>query len=367
MITSIRLLLAGTVLATAWVRAHDTGDPHSHLPAVLPLPYVTETKGPWKRPPSAPPGAPTTGQGYWRFVAADPALMPVPEQARPFLKGAHGTLVVDAARDRVFWGLENVGWVEFSEGLTHSSVIDGDPVFAKGNLHGADLLPRRGKLPLVAVADNVQGEVYLSDTSFQNAQVLRWPERAPYSKPEQFHPTDVAFAGSDTLYVTDGYGAAWFMPLNVDPLSYRGAFYGGKTVSQTPHGITLDPADRSLLISARPEARVQRWAPKRAEWKEVLGLPPGSTVCDLDIRGDYALAPCLNGPDQTPGPVYIINLKKRAIVSTLRPKADLGFPDAQHIHDATWYETGRGRNREVYVLFTSWNPGGIGALRLVQP
>jgi hypothetical protein len=75
----------------------------------------------------------------------------------------------------------------------------------------------------------------------------------------------------------------------------------------------------------------------------------------------------LNGPDQAPGPIYIVNLKRRAVVSTLRPKTDLGFSEAQHIHDAAWYEVGKGRDREVYVLFTSWNPGGIGAMRLVGP
>jgi hypothetical protein len=37
---------------------------------------------------------------------------------------------------------------------------------------------------------------------------------------------------------------------------------------------------------------------------------------------------------------------------------DLGYTDAQHIHDAAWYVTGKGRDQEVYLLFTNWNPGG---------
>jgi hypothetical protein len=52
-------------------------------------------------------------------------------------------------------------------------------------------------------------------------------------------------------------------------------------------------------------------------------------------------------------------------VSILRPKVDLGFSEAQHIHDACWYVSGKGRQRELYVLFTNWNPGGVGALKLV--
>ena len=38
-------------------------------------------------------------------------------------------------------------------------------------------------------------------------------------------------------------------------------------------------------------------------------------MCDVDLWGDYALAPCLNGPDGSPGPVYILDLKKRVIRS----------------------------------------------------
>ena len=97
-----------------------------------------------------------------------------------------------------------------------------------------------------------------------------------------------------------------------------------------------------------------------------MGLPAGTLLCDIDLWGDYALAACLDGANKTPGPLYIINLKKRAIVSTIKPKEDLGYTDAQHMHDAAWYVTGKGKDQEVYLLFTNWNPGGIGALRLVN-
>src|SRR4029450_3457879 len=113
-----------------------------------------------------------------------------------------------------------------------------------------------------------------------------------------------------------------------------------------------DPASRSLLIAARPEGQIKRWSPATHECLEVLGLPKGSTLCDVDVWGDYVLAPCLDGTDQSPGPIYVVNLKKRAIVSTIRPKIDLGLNDALHIHDATWYFMGKGTKRELYVLFT---------------
>jgi hypothetical protein len=347
--------------------AHDTGDGHTHPPPnLIPLKTEPEPAGPVPSPPPVSPGRATTGQGFWAFEALTNNLLPLPAETLPYIRGAHGTLLVDSPRDTVYWGLENVGWVAFSNRLAQSWVVRADPAFAKGNLHGADLLPRSGKLPLVAVADNVEGEVYVSDTTFNHVGKLRAPDAAPYGSQEGFHPTDVAFARGGELFITDGYGKAYFMPASLDPLAYQGKVHGGKDASQTPHGITYDAGEGSLLVSARPEAQVKRWGVAREEWLETLGLPSGSTVCDVELWGDYALAPCLDGPEQSPGPIYILNLKRRTIVSVLRPKEDLGFADAQHIHDAAWYLAPGKDGPEVYVLFTNWNPGGIGALKLVR-
>jgi hypothetical protein len=49
-------------------------------------------------------------------------------------------------------------------------------------------------------------------------------------------------------------------------------------------------------------------------------------------------------------------------VSIVAPKAELGFTQAQHIHDATLYE----HKGHLWLLFTNWNPGGIGAAELVR-
>jgi hypothetical protein len=354
------------VPAPGW--AHDDGPAHTHdtPPEAKPLPTVVENSGPVTvAPTKASPPPKTSGQGFWRFVAA-PELMPVPEAAKPHLKGAHGTLVVDTDRDRVYWGLERVGWIAFADKLTKSEIVEGDPVLSSGNLHGADLWRRPGQPALVVAADNVGGRVFLSDTTFKRVARLGIPEGGPYADGKGFAPTDAAFTKAGEVYVTDGYGRAYFMPATTDPLKYQGEFLGGKAVSQTPHGITHDRTDDSLLVSARPEGQVKRWSVKNHGWIESYGLPAGSTVCDVDLWGDYALAPCLDGPDKSPGPIYILNLKQKTIASALRPKEDLGYSEAQHIHDACWYVSGEGADREVYVLFTNWNPGGVGALKLVN-
>lgn len=361
-------LVAALLGSTAM--AHEGGD-HRHGPAEVtsatPLPFITESKGPVRAPRAAalPAGTRTTGQGFWTFIAARDKV-PVPADALPKLKGAHGTLIVDASTDTVYWGLQDIGWIAFSEKLAKSAIVPQDPAFSTGNLHGADLLPRRGQAPLVAAADNVQGEVYLSDTSFGQPRTLKTPNLEPYADGKGYAPTDVAFEGGKRVWVTDGYGKAWFMPAGTEPFAFEGKAYGGKKLSGTPHGITHDAKRHSLFISARPEGLVKEWNLKESVIRAIDGLPPGSTVCDVDLWGDYALAPCLDGPNRSPGPIYIVNLKKRAVVATLKPKADLGYDDAQHMHDACWYVTGSGSKREVYVLFTNWNPGGVGALRLVN-
>ena len=367
---NLSLILAVLATATLGATAHEVEFKHLHgsTNRATPLQLVAETSGPVKAPAPLKEAVPTSGQGFWKFAAAPDLVIP-PSETQPFLKGAHGTIVVDGERDLVYWGLEKVGWVIFSNKLTQSWVVKGDPKFTSGNLHGADILPRRGQLPLIVATDNVEGEVYLSDTSFQKAQVLGRPA-GPYQGKAAFAPTDAAFIDAKDIYVTDGYGSQWFMHATTQPFAYDSTYIGGKEFSRTPPGITKSDHG-TLYVSARPEATIKEYNYKKDKWFDSLGLPSGSTVCDVDLWDDYALAPCLDGPKGPDGksafgPIYIVNLKTKTIASIIRVKEDLGYKLADHIHDAAWYVRGTGRDREVYILFTNWNPGGIGALKLVN-
>jgi hypothetical protein len=364
------VLALGLSLSVASVAGHEVtgGTPHEHPSVtVTPLSFIVEKRGPVRAPKAIQRTSElkVSGQGFWKFVAC-PELTPVPAAAHGKVKPAHGTIIWDQESGNVYWGLQNVGWIGFSNQLRDSWIVAGDPVFGKGNLHGADILYRRGKAPLIAAADNNNGQVFITDTTFARAEVLGTPTGQPYADGKGFRPTDVAFVSAKEVWVTDGYGKAWFMPADAAPFKYQDKYFGGKSFSQTPHGVTFDAKNKLLLVSARPEGQVKRFDLKREEVLEIGGLPPGSTVCDVDVWGDYALAPCLDGPDKSNGPIYIINLKKRAVVATIKPKDDLGYAEALHIHDAAWYITGRGRNQEIYIVFTNWNPGGVGALKLVN-
>lgn len=347
--------------------AHYVADNEYAAKTTNQLPFIVETKGPVRAPAALKltPDVKISGQGFWKFVAARDRVL-VPTNV-PSVVQAHGTIIVDPATDIVYWGLQGVGWIGFSNKLQNSWIVPGNAIFAKGNLHGADLLPRRGKAPAVAAADNMSGKVYLTDTRFQNVELLAKPEFGAYATNKGFAPTDVAFTSARELWVVDGYAQQRFMAADVAPLRWQGEYYGdAKQFSATLHGVTYDKANDDLLFSARPEGQMKRVERKPRLLTDIAGLPAGTWLCDVDIWGDYALAACLNGANKSPGPLYIINLKKRAIVSTIKPKEELGYTDAQHLHDAAWYVTGRGRTQEVYLLFTNWNPGGIGALKLVN-
>ena len=356
-----------SLLSVASTFAHDTGSPHDtgSVP-VKPWPFKPETKGPVKAPEPVKEKIPVSGQGFWKFMAATNAV-PLPAEIGTQVTQAHGTVIVDAEHDTLYWGLKKFGWVAFSNQLRDSWVVKGDEAFTHNNLHGADILPRKGQRPLIAAADNEGDKVYLTDTTFQNPQILKRPLDGPYADGKApFHPTDVAFAGAKQLFVTDGYGSGYFMSATTSPLAYEPGFYGGHEFSKTPHGITFDPRTKDVLVSARPEGQLKRWSNKDKNVLSIGALPEGTWLCDVDVWGDYALAACLDAPNKAPGGLMIVNLKTQTIVSTIKPKEELGYAFADHMHDACWYFHKEGRKTEVYLIFTAWNPGGIGALKLVN-
>lgn len=361
------ILAAGLALGATTTFAHDTAAPHAHeaASAARPMPIVVEQRGPVKAPAPLTEKLPVSGQGFWKFVAVTNAV-PVPSGALPELKGAHGTLIVDAERDIVYWGLRHVGWVGFSNQLRDAWIVRGDAAFASHNLHGADILPRQGQLPLVVAADNEGAKVYLSDTTFLNPQTLGVPPGGTYATNRSYAPTDAAFAGPNRIFITDGYAQGYFMTATLQPLAYDGKLFGGHEFSQTPHGITYNPRAKNILVSARPEGQLKRWSIAKEKVLANDALPAGTLLCDVDLWGDYALAACLDAPNKKPGPLMVLNLKTRTIASIIKPKEELGYAFADHIHDACWYIRKTGRTREVYLLFTAWNPGGIGALKLVN-
>src|SRR5262245_30223462 len=139
------------LLFSVSAQAHEVsgGSYDSDATNVVPLRFIVEEKGPVRAAKAIKHelGLQVSGQGYWKFAPAR-ELVPIPATIST-VTNAHGTLIVDRATGIVYWGLQKVGWIGFSNKLSASWIVPGDPVFAKGNLHGADILPRAGKPPRV--------------------------------------------------------------------------------------------------------------------------------------------------------------------------------------------------------------------------
>ena len=145
LLKTIVIFCSAAIFAAA-ARAHEGSAPEFTVTNVMSLPFAVEWSGPVRapKPSQLAPGQKASGQGFWKFVAARD-LVPVPAAAQPKVVGAHGTIIVDKAADVVYWGLQGVGWVGFSNKLKDSWIVAGNPAFAAGNLHGADILPRGKK------------------------------------------------------------------------------------------------------------------------------------------------------------------------------------------------------------------------------
>lgn len=140
---NIQLILSIAALLPLFEAAAHEGHGTNGGTMLLPVRIVPEQKPPVKPiiTISKSSGVRTSGQGAWTFMAVMNVL-PIPAEAQWAIKGAHGTLIADTDRDIVYWGLQGVGRIAFSNNLTVSWVVKGDPKLAEGNIHGAELIKR---------------------------------------------------------------------------------------------------------------------------------------------------------------------------------------------------------------------------------
>ena len=99
LMNSKKLIGLGIALAAFtgnFVRAHEGHDhgkeENKGEQSTIVLPQAVENKGPVKIQTEK--TEKTSGAGYWTFAPAK-ELVPLPEEAKPHVKGAHGTVLVD--------------------------------------------------------------------------------------------------------------------------------------------------------------------------------------------------------------------------------------------------------------------------------
>jgi len=75
----------------------------------------------------------------------------------------------------------------------------------------------------------------------------------------------------------------------------------------------------------------------------------------FEMKGrHYAAIGCLKGPDNTkPAPIYIIDAETYEVLSTIKPKEELGVELCQHLHNVILHV----HDDQMYLVCQSWNPG----------
>ena len=139
--------------------------------------------------------------------------------------------------------------------------------------------------------------------------------------------------------------------------------FGGKTEDPaengkfaTAHGINLTHSHQ-LVIADRPHSRLQIHN-LDGDFIASHTLPAGSWPCGIDYihwEGRHlAVIGSLVDPAQgRPAPIYVVDATSYEVLSTIRPKEELGLEQVQHLHNVVWHV----HDGQLYLVCQSWNPG----------
>jgi hypothetical protein len=311
-----------------------------------------------------------SGQGDFVFTHCEDLSL-LPEGARPYEVNLHGGFSIDREGDGyLYYGVPGCGLMRIRPDLTAQEIIELPSDLKPLNFHSTAIVEsdRRRRIVLPA-NENAQVVVMVLDGNVD--YVLSRPEFEEYRDETQpFAPTDTAAIG-DTLYVADGYGANYISTAHLPTGKWVDAF-GGKSSDPnapgkfgTAHGMRVVPSGSHhghLSIADRAHARFQIFTAE-GKFTRSYGIPAGSRPCGIDFHQVnerlYALVGSLDDPEPgRPAPIYILDAETYAVVSTIRPKEDLGIELADHIHNTVWCEF----NGRLFLVCQAWNPGHYFAL-----
>lgn len=307
-----------------------------------------------------------SGQAPFAFAYRDD-LRDLPQAALANETRLHGGFAVDQRPDygHLYYGMAGCGLLRISPDLTTQEIVDLPPQYREVNFHSTKIGEFEGKPRLFLPANN-DAMIAIVTLDGDVEATLSRPEFEEYHDAEVlFKPTDTVMVG-EQLVVADGYGANYISTADLHTHQWVSHF-GGKTDDPdhhgrfgTAHGINLAPhhnhAAPHLVIADRPHARLAITT-LDGEWVGSHGLPPGSKPCGIDFTSwqgqTYAVIGSLDAPEAgRPAPIYILDANYQ-LISTIRPKEDLGIEQADHIHNVIWYQ----HQGKLYLICQAWNPG----------
>lgn len=310
-----------------------------------------------------------SGQGAWVF-ADQPDLRTLPLVARDYEVKLHGGFAVDArpGYGQIYFGMPGCGIIRIDPDLRRQDIIALPDALRPLNFHSTRLGQIDGNWRLILPANNDERVVILTLDGAIDF-VLPRPVFEEYQVAGALYkPTDTALVGNQ-LYVADGYGSNYISNANAMTRAWTGIF-GGKTENPvedgrfaTAHGLNFNPAHHHLDIADRPHSRLQTHG-LDGRFLASHRLPAGAFVCGinyLEHQGRwYGVIACLRDPiPDRPAPIYIIDAETYELLSTIRPKEELGIELAQHLHNVVFHV----HNGEIFLVCQAWNPGHYFVLR----
>ena len=277
----------------------------------------------------------------------------------------HGMFAADKrpGYKHIYYGMPGCGIVRIDPDLKKQELIQLPEHLRPMNFHSTQIGQIDGSWKLILPA-NHDALVAVINLDGKLEFTLSKPEFEQYlGENTPFAPTDTMLV-ADRLYVADGYGANYISIADVQTRQWTGIF-GGKTEDTTEngkfataHGITAHFSDHHhLVIADRPSSRVQVHRTD-GDFVASYTLPPGSWPCGIDFiewegRWLAAIGSLFDPVKDRPAPIYICDANTYEVLSTVRPKEDLGIEAVQHLHNVIWHV----HHGQLYLVCQSWNPG----------
>lgn len=164
--------------------------------------------------------------------------------------------------------------------------------------HGMDIVNENGE-EFLFLTDTRQGKVFKTTMKGEVVMELGRPEVPQYADPKaKFAPTNVMPSIDGSFYVGDGYGSSWVMHYSYsgELQNIFGGVGKGDANLNTPHGGIVDTRDGNnptLMLCSRSDNALKRFTLSGIHL-ETIPIP-GMRVCQLAQRGDYLVAPHLEG------------------------------------------------------------------------
>jgi hypothetical protein len=314
--------------------------------------------------------AKTSGQAPFTVTYSED-FHTVPAKALAVEEKLHGGFAIDKRPGfgHVYYGMPGYGLLKISPDLTTQETIELPSELRPLNFHSTKIGMFDGETKLFLPA-NEDAKVAVLSIDGNVEYVFDEPEFDQYrGEGVAFRPTDTTLIGNE-LYVADGYGANYISVADLTKQKWT-RFFGGKTDDPTElgkygtaHGLNPTPTENLIAIADRPHSRFEL-ASYAGEVHVSHAIPEGSKPCGIDffLHGGtwYAAVGSLDDPiEGRPAPIYILNAETYEVVSTIRPKEDLGVEPADHIHNVVWHV----HNGTSYLVCQAWNPGYYFVLRI---